>query len=150
METKVLQSIQVEHEEIHEQFARAMKAGGKTGEAARAVMKVLQPHMAREEEFVAPALGLLRLAAAGKFTGEMASLLPRIAPLEAELPRMLEEHGRIVEALRDVVRAATEENQPGFAKLAQGLVGHAQQEEEILYPAAMLVLRSLQARFREP
>ena len=54
METKIPQSIQIEHEELHEQLARAIKAGGKTGEAARAVMKVLQPHMAREEEFVAP------------------------------------------------------------------------------------------------
>jgi hemerythrin superfamily protein len=150
METKVLQSIQVEHEEIHEQLAKAMKVGGKTGDAARAVMKVLQPHMAREEEFVAPALALLRPAAAGIFTDEMASFLSRITPLEAELPRMLEEHGRIVEAVRDLVRASTEENQPGFAKLAQVLVAHAQQEEEILYPAAILVVRSLQERFREP
>jgi hemerythrin superfamily protein len=127
-----------------------MKAGGKTGEAARAVMKVLQPHMAREEEFVAPALALLRPAAEGTFTDEMASLLPRITPLEAELPRMLEEHGRTVEAVRDLVRAATEEKQPGFAKLAQVLVAHAQQEEEILYPAAVLAVRSLKARFGKP
>jgi len=150
METKVLQSIQVEHEEIHEQLAKAIKVGGKTGEAARAVMKVLQPHMAREEEFVAPALALLRPAVDGALTAEMASLLQRITPLEAELPRMLEEHGRIVETLRDLIRAATEESQPGFAKLAQVLVAHAQQEEEILYPAAVLTVRSLKSRFGKP
>ena len=61
---------------------------------------------------------------------------------------MLAEHGRIVEALRELVRAATEENQPGFAKLAQVLVAHAQEEEEILYPAAILVAETLKARFR--
>ena len=56
METKTPQSIQAEHESLHAELARAVKAGGSTGEAARAVLKVLQPHMAREEEFVAPAL----------------------------------------------------------------------------------------------
>ena len=56
METKTPQSIQAEHESLHAELARAVKAGGRTGEAARAVLKVLQPHMAREEEFVAPAL----------------------------------------------------------------------------------------------
>ncbi|MET0619918.1 MAG: hypothetical protein ABW056_06545, partial [Thermoanaerobaculia bacterium] len=111
METRIPQSIQVEHEELHSELARAIKSRGKTGEAARTVLKVLQPHMAREEEFVAPALALLKPAAEGRLTGEMAALLPRIAMLEAELPRMLAEHVRIVEALRGLLRAATEENQ---------------------------------------
>jgi hemerythrin superfamily protein len=147
METRIPQSIQVDHEELHGELARAIKAGGKTGEAARAVLKVLQPHMAREEEFVTPALALLKPAAEGRLTDPMAAALPRIAMLEAELPRMLDEHVLIVEALRGLVRAATEENQPGFARLAQVLVSHAQQEEEILYPAALLVGRVLGEKF---
>jgi hemerythrin superfamily protein len=150
METKVPQSIQIEHEELHEQIARAMKAGGRTGEAARSVMKVLQPHMAREEELVAPALALLKPAADGTLTAEMAALLAHVTPLKQELPRMLAEHGRIIDALRDLVRAATEEDQPGFAKLAQMLVAHAQEEEEILYPAAILLEETVKARFGKP
>ncbi len=148
MELKVPQSIQVEHEELHEELARALKAGGKTGEAARGVMKILQPHMAREEEFVAPALALLGAVAAGHITDEMASFAPRIGALRGELPRMLVEHGQMVEALRRLMQAATEERQPGFAGLAQRLISHAQEEEEILYPAAILVADALKARFR--
>jgi Hemerythrin HHE cation binding domain len=147
METKIPQSIQTEHEELHGELARAIKAGGKTGDAARTVLKVLQPHMAREEEFVAPALALLQPAAEGKLTEAMAAVQPRIAMLESELPRMIAEHVRIVETLRDLVRAATEENQAGIARLAQVLVAHAQQEEEILYPAALLVGRVLGEKF---
>jgi hemerythrin superfamily protein len=59
---------------------------------------------------------------------------------------MLDEHVRIVEAVRGLVRAATEENQPGFSRLAQTLVAHAEEEEEILYPAALLVARVLAER----
>lgn len=150
METRIPQSIQVEHEELHSELARAIKSRGKTGEAALAVLKVLQPHMAREEEFVAPALALLKPAAEGRLTDEMAALRPRIAMLEAELPRMLAEHVRIVEALRGLLRAATEENQTSFARLAQVLVSHAQHEEEILYPAALLVGRVLNEKFGKP
>ncbi len=150
METKIPQSFQMEHEDLHEELARAMKAPGKTGEAARGVMKVLQPHMAREEELVAPALALLRPAAEGTLTADMAALLARVSPLKVELPRMLAEHRRIVDALRELVRAATEEGQPGFARLAQVLVAHAQEEEEILYPAAILVEETLRARFGKP
>ena len=147
METKVPHSIQAEHETLHAELARAIKAGGNTGEAARSVLKVLQPHMAREEEFVAPALALLKPVSEGRFTDAMAAAQPRIARLEEELPRMLEEHVQIVEALRALVRAATEENLGGYARLAQTLVAHAEEEEEILYPAARLVGRVLGERF---
>ena len=80
----------------------------------------------------------------------MAPLAPRIAALRAELPRMLAEHGQMVEALRRLMQAAVEEKQPGFARLAQRLISHAQEEEEILYPAAILVGDALMARFETP
>jgi hemerythrin superfamily protein len=150
MELKVPQSIQIEHEELHQDLANALKAGGKTGEATRAVMKILQPHMAREEEFVAPALALLRKVAAGRFSDEMAAHLPHIAALRGEIPRMLQEHGLMVDALRRLMQAAIEEKQPGFARLAQRLITHAQEEEEILYPAALLCGDALIARFGKP
>lgn len=150
MELKVPQSIQIEHEELHEELAHALRAGGKTAEAARAVMRILQPHMAREEEFVAPGLALLGEVAAGRITPQMAALAPRIGALRGELSRMLAEHGQMVEALRRLMQAAVEEKQPGFARLAQRLISHAQQEEEILYPAAILVGDALKARLERP
>ena len=147
MELKVPQSILTEHEELHEELTAALKAGGKTGEAARAVMKIVQPHMAREEEYVAPALALLGPVSAGRCTEEMATFVPRIALLRSELPRMLREHGLMVEALRGLMQAAAQEKLPAFARVAQRLIAHAQEEEEVLYPAALLVGDALRARF---
>ena len=149
MELKVPQSIQNEHTELHEDLAAALKAGGRTAECARGVMKVLQPHMAREEEYVAPALALLGAAADNRLTDETAAFLPRIALLRGELPRMLREHALIVEALHLLMRAAAEEHHAGIGLLAQRLVAHAQEEEEILYPAAILVGEALKARFQK-
>jgi len=146
MELKMPQSIQVEHEELHSELTAAMRAGGKTSEAARAVMKILQPHIAREEELVAPALALLGRLAADELIPDMESFLPKAAALRHELPRMLEEHGLIVLALRRLMQAATEEKQPGFARLAQKLIVHAQSEEEVLYPAAIVAGELVKAR----
>ena len=147
MELKVPQSIQTEHAELHGELAGALKAGGRTAECARLVMKVVQPHMAREEEYVAPALALLAAAAENRLTDDMAVHLPRIALLRGELPRMLREHAAMVETLRELMKAATEEKHAGIARVAQRLVAHAQEEEEILYPAALLVGEALKQRF---
>jgi hypothetical protein len=52
---------------------------------------------------------------------------------------MLAEHKAIVGALRKLLQAATAEGHAGFASFAQKLILHAQTEEEILYPASILV-----------
>ena len=52
---------------------------------------------------------------------------------------MLEEHKLIVEALRRLMQAAQEDGLAGFARLARKMILHAQTEEEILYPASILV-----------
>jgi hypothetical protein len=79
----------------------------------------------------------------------MESHLGHITSLRGELPRMLREHGLMVDALRRLMQAAVEEKQPGFAGLAQRLITHAQEEEEILYPAALLVGDALKAKFEK-
>ncbi len=147
MDLRVPQTIRQEHEKLHGELEAAVKAGGRTGEAARAVMKIVKVLSAREEEHVAPALALLGPASAGELTPEMATFLPRIALLRSQLPQMLREHVEMVEALRGLLQAAMEERLTGFARVAQRLIAHAQEEEEILYPAALLVGDALKARF---
>lgn len=132
-------SSKAEHGELRETLWRAEKAGGRTGEAAVAVMKVLFPHMFMEERYAVPPLKLLPLLARGEVTPDMRSILPRVDRLKAEMPRMLEDHQLIVLALRDLMRAATEEKLPEYVQIASKIIAHAQNEEEVLYPAAILV-----------
>ena len=44
-----------------------------------------------------------------------------------------------VKALQNLLRAATAEKHAGYAHFAQNLILHAQMEEEVLYPASILV-----------
>ncbi len=139
MEFKIPESLVKEHEELHEELARAARAGGKAGEAAKEVARLLHPHFEKEEKYALPPLGLLPLLAQGKVTPDMAGVLHMTDVLKAELPRMLEEHQGIVRALGRLEEAAGEEGKTGPARFAEKLRLHAQNEEEILYPASLLV-----------
>jgi Hemerythrin HHE cation binding domain len=129
----------MEHEAMQEELARATRAGGRTEEAAWRVTRVLFPHVYREEEFAIPPLLLLPRLARGEVTPDMESILAKTDVMKAELPRMLQEHKVIVEALQKLLQAAAGEGQTGFARFAQKLILHAQTEEEVLYPASILV-----------
>ncbi len=150
MESDSPGSSKAEHGELRETLFRAEKAGGQTGEAAVAVMKVLFPHMFMEERYAVPAIRLLPSLARGELTPEMSEILPRVERLKAEMPRMLEDHRKIVLALRDLMRAASEEKHPEYAQFASEVIAHAQNEEDVLYPAAILVGEYIRLRLEKP
>ena len=129
----------MEHKGMQEDLARATRAGGETEKAAWQVTRVLFPHAYREEEFAIPPLFLLTRLARGEVTPDMESILSKTEVMKTELPRMLAEHKAIVTALRKLLQAAQAEGHAGFAAFAQKLILHAQMEEEILYPASILV-----------
>ena len=134
-------SIQIEHEAIHSQLIAGTKAGGRGGAAAQALAKVLHPHFVREEHIALPPLGLLaRLASGARLTSaERTEALAMTDALRRELPRMLEEHVAIRQAVEALRAAAQEEHAQAYEELAAHLALHAQTEEEVLYPAAVLV-----------
>jgi len=146
MKSEVPEALRLEHEELGGQLRKAAEAGGKTGEAAGKVMQVLHPHILLEEEYAMPPLTVLPRLARGEVTPEMHRFIGPSEMLLAELPRMLDEHKLIVEAIRDLLRAAQEEHQIGFALLAQKMIAHVQLEEEVLYPASILVGKYLRGK----
>ncbi len=131
--------LQTEHQELHDEIWKATKLGGETAARAMQVVKILLPHVLYEEEFGIPPLSVLPRLARGEISRDMAWVIPRAERLKAELPRMLHEHTLIVAALQDLLRASTKEGHPGYARFAQKLILHAQMEEEVLYPASILV-----------
>lgn len=99
----------------------------------------MHPHFVKEEELALPPLGLLSMLASGNFSREMEQVIPLTDKLKNSLPEMLEEHRQIVAALEVLGRNAQAEDHPEVAIFAQKLKLHAQTEEEVMYPAAILV-----------
>ena len=145
------QSLEVEHKELHEQLKKAIDSGGKTGDAAKTVAELLHPHFEKEEEYAMPPLGLLSLLPRESRQGEdreagmtitkdaQQKILAKTDKLKEDLPNMLEEHKQIVDALENLIYAAKQENKSEYIHFAKKLKLHAQTEEEVLYPAAILV-----------
>jgi Ni,Fe-hydrogenase III large subunit len=61
--------------------------------------------------------------------------------LETELPAMLEEHRHIAAALQRLHDAAQRAGRADIAEFSQQLMHHARTEEQVMYPAALLVGR---------
>ena len=139
MEFEIPKSIKLEHEELHESLEEATMEPGLVGDAAKAVQEVLQPHFLKEEEFALPPLGLLSKLSNGQITPEMKDAIAMADRLRAELRQMLKEHREIVARLKTLTEAALKENKLDYVQFAEKLTLHAQTEEEVLYPAVILV-----------
>lgn len=142
---KTPESIATEHRELHETLAKAAKETNEVGTAARELERELAPHFRREEEIATPPLGLLPALAKGPPTSDMRAVLPMTDALERELPQMLREHEAIRQSVRRLKAAAQRTRQQEYVVFADNLAAHARQEEEILYPAAVLVGRYVAA-----
>ncbi|HYT71457.1 MAG TPA: hemerythrin domain-containing protein [Gemmatimonadales bacterium] len=136
---RIPDSLRLEHEQLHAKLAEATHLAGRTGEAARTVARIMHPHFLREDDYAIPPLGLLARLAKGQMAPDMAEVLPLVARLKEEMPLMIEEHRAIVGALVQLGNAASEEGRREWAEFADELRHHAQMEEEVLYPAAILV-----------
>ena len=146
MATQAPESLQFEHRELSDALQKAASAAGKTGQAARDVLDVLAPHILAEQEYAMPPLSEIARIARGEIRPDMERYIQKTEAFKAELPHMLEEHKLIVTALRRLMQAAAEEKQQGAAQFAQKLIHHAQLEEEVLYPAAILVGENLRLK----
>ncbi len=150
-ELRIPASIRAEHAEIHAALEEATRVPGPVGAAAKQLAAVLHQHFVREEQVAQPPLGLIAPLSSGAAISDAAAseALAMTDTLRREMPRMLQEHVLIraaVEKLREAAHAAQATAQE---ELAAALALHAQTEEEVLYPAALLVgdvLRARQAR----
>jgi hypothetical protein len=137
------QSILAEHKALHEVLGRAVREPGALGSAARDVEEALHPHFLREEEIALPPLALLPMLARGETSPDMARVLNMTNELEKELPQMLAEHKKILLALDALRKAARAAGKHDYVEFADELTLHAQNEEQVTYPAALLVGRYL-------
>jgi hypothetical protein len=138
VELKIPDSLRARHEAFHAEFVKATKEAGKIGDAARAIEKVGTTHFAKAKEAFSP-LGLLPRLAEGKVTPEMSAAVKKAEKLRAGLRQIHSEHRELLAGLKTLAEAATEEGKTDYVRFAERLTLHIQEEEEVLYPAVLLV-----------
>ena len=150
MKIEVPHPLKVEHEKLHEMLRKATKEPGELGDAAKAVAKLMHPHFVKEEEYALPPLGLLRDLAQGNVTPDMKEVLGMTDKLKRELGQMLAEHKLIVAALEVLSAAAKKADKMEYVEFSKDLMLHAQTEEEVSYPTAILIGEYVREKLRLP
>ena len=143
MNIRVPAPISAEHHALQIDLDRASKSGGMTGAAAQEIVRLLHTHMAKEEEVALAPLALLKQLAQGELDASAEATRLLTDRFESEYPNLLKEHFAIVQALNRLADAADSEGLPEHMRLAEKLSAHINMEEEILYPAALLLARYL-------
>lgn len=143
---KIPISSQQEHKELREAVERAVSSGGKTAEIAKRLSAVMESHFVKEERYVMPLLSLLGPLSKNVAPANGGEAIKLADTLRKELPAMLSEHKDVASLLIDLKAAALKEGKGEFVTFADDLSRHAGQEEEILYPAALVVGEYLKTR----
>ena len=135
-------SLQRDHEEIWQLLLGVQHLSGKTGSIAEKLAKDLKTHIDMEEELALPLLGILPDLAKGKLRNGLAKKASVLGSrFEKQYPRMLNGHKELRKYLDRLKTIGSEEGHLTAVRFAEALEEHSQEEEEVLYPAAILAGR---------
>jgi hypothetical protein len=136
-------SLIAEHRRLRDDVARATADRGAVGDAAKAIERLLTPHLQHEEDVVLAPIGLVAALADGLPPPESARALALVEQVEGELPKLLTEHRALLEAARHLQDTAARESKLEYVGLADRVRLHAIVADQVLYPTTMLVGRQL-------
>lgn len=148
-EFNIPEPLRVDQEELCTALERATLSGGETGRAARKLLKVLQPHLLKEEADLLQTLGLLVPLSRGQITPAMRQIPSRTEHLKARMFEIVREHVEIIEAARELLRAAHTEGKLKLAAFTEHLMLRAWTDEVVFYPAAIMIGEYLKLRLAE-
>lgn len=99
----------------------------------------MQHHFEEEENFVLPQLGLLPLLASGKLPEQSKEVIQLCEKLKSQLSHLGAEHQLIKAYMDELMQAATNENHLEIIEFESELQKHANTEEEVFFPTAILI-----------
>jgi hemerythrin-like domain-containing protein len=136
-------SMEKEHQDIWRLLIGVQNLSGKTGSVAERLAKDLKAHIDKEESLALPLLGILRDLVNGKLSNTSAKRASSLyARFEKEYPEMLHGHKELYKVLERLKKVGAEEGHLTAVRFAEALEKHSQEEEEVLYPAALLAGRT--------
>lgn len=139
MPLAVPESLKREHEEIRDALGRASREPGVIGDAAKRLARIIRPHTEKEETFALPPLGMLHQLVRGIHSPEEEAAAIMAWRLREDLENMIAEHRVIGAALEELLAAAKSEHRVEYIELAAKMLHHMSTEEQVLYPATILV-----------
>jgi hemerythrin superfamily protein len=132
-------SIKKEHEHLLAQIHRISLFQDSAGLAAIKLRDLMQHHFKEEEDYVFPPLGLLTLLVSGKIPEQSNEVIRLTDKLASQLTHVSVEHQLIKAYLNELKQAASNGSHAEIIEFEKQLHKHANFEEEVFFPAAILV-----------
>ena len=142
-------SIKSEHEYLLAQIDKMALFQDSTGIVAIKLKELMHHHFSEEEDYVLPPLGLLPLLAGGKIPDQGKAVVQLTEKLKTQLTHLSVEHQMIKAYIGELKEAAVKENHPGVIEFEKAVSKHAETEEEVFFPAAILIGEYLKLTSKE-
>ena len=142
----VPQSLQIEHQETIERLSFLAKRPGAVGVEARKALEIFKHHIARENEFILPALSLLPVLADGKVTPDMRWALTMSDRVRSEREEIFQEHTRVTAVLNALVTAARRAHDKEAVEFGLAAAGDSLNDLEVLEPTVLMIGDYLRAK----
>ncbi|MBE0627599.1 MAG: hypothetical protein IH606_22615 [Burkholderiales bacterium] len=139
-------ALRLAHNEARALLVRATIAYGKVPGAAKRVADLCLPHFEYEEKNVFPILALLPDLQRGELRREMMAVMPLISDFREKHELANTHHHSILAAVDDLLDDTHSDKSSEFAEFAYNVRVHEKIEDEVIYPAVILIGRYLQER----
>ena len=139
MKPKIPQSILSGHENLCSELKDIIAAGGNIGEKAQMLDNVTSPHFEKEEKYAFPPLGFLLALSEGNWEIDATEAIKMAETLQEKLSELKIEHQNISRSLHELKIVAEAEDNPSAKLFVKDLQLHIEIEDQVLYPATILV-----------
>lgn len=136
---EVPSSIKEEHQYLLDKIYKISLFQDSTGRVAIKLNDLMQHHFKEEEDYALPPLGLLPLLSTGKLPEQSKEVIVLTEKLKSQLSHMSAEHQLIKAFMDELILVAAKENHPEIIEFEKEIHKHANTEEEILFPTAILI-----------
>jgi len=136
---EVPESLKHGHEILCSELKNIVALGSEIGAKAQLLDKIMSAHFKREEEYALPPLGLLLALADGNWDLDSTEAIKMSEILKSKLSELKKEHDNISEALENLKKVALQKNNLSVNRFVKDLTQHVDIEDQVLYPATILV-----------
>lgn len=139
MKPKIPKAILHGHENLIIELKNIISFGGEIGEKAKILADEMAPHFKKEEQYALPPLGLLLALSEGQWEINHEEAIKMADNLHIKLAEMTKDHANISKIMNELKLVAEEENNTTVKLFIKNLAIHIELEDEVLYPATILI-----------
>lgn len=139
MKLKTPKSISHSHEYLCSELKSLINNGNRFGEEAKVLSELMVKHFEKEERYALPPLGLLLTLAEGKWQIDEKTIIKMSDELNSKRLELKEEHEQIYNVMQNLVAIAEKEDYRDAKRFIKDLQLHMELEDQVLYPASVLV-----------